>query len=132
MMDAKFMNLNPNKMNIVKRPIGKSKPYNTINEDYLIERHKDTQLFIPPTKDNFKGTDNSNPIVCSVFGCDNHLTTEQQLYGTKCIHHQLNNQPKGLIDGHDIHYYRRLVLRNLNFHEVKKGKPHSIPKEKTA
>lgn len=41
---------------------------------------------VQPTMINFKGSD--EPLVCSVFGCSNHLTTEQQLYGTKCIHHQ--------------------------------------------
>ena len=41
---------------------------------------------VQPTMINFKGSD--EPLVCSVFGCSNQLTTEQQLYGTKCIHHQ--------------------------------------------
>ena len=43
---------------------------------------------VQPTMMNFKGSDVDEPTVCSVFGCKNHLTEEQKLYGTKCIHHQ--------------------------------------------
>jgi len=47
---------------------------------------------VQPTHINFLGSDLDNPTVCSEFGCKNHLTTEQQLYGTKCIHHQKKNK----------------------------------------
>lgn len=70
-----------------KRSAGKPpKPYNTIEDRYLIDRHKNTPMVVYPTSLNFKGTD--EPVVCSHFGCKNHLPPEQQLYGTKCIHHQ--------------------------------------------
>ena len=72
-----------------KRSAGKPpKPYNTIEDKYLIDRHKFTPLVVFPTHINFNGSDTDNPTVCSVFGCRNHLTAEQKLYGTKCIHHQ--------------------------------------------
>lgn len=45
-------------------------------------------LVVQPTSLNFKGNDQDEPIVCSEFGCPNHLTAEQQLYGSKCPHHQ--------------------------------------------
>jgi len=60
--------------------------YNTIEDRYLVDRHRFTPLVIPPTMMNFSGT--TEPAVCSEFGCRNHLTTEQKLYGSKCIHHQ--------------------------------------------
>ena len=47
---------------------------------------KDILLIIPPTKINFNG--NEEPIVCSHFGCNHHLTLNQQLYGSKCPAHQ--------------------------------------------
>lgn len=31
--------------------------------------------------------ENTEPVVCSVFGCDHHLTPGQQLFGTKCPAH---------------------------------------------
>lgn len=78
-----------------KRGAGKPpKPYNTIEDKYLIEKynkHKNTELVIQPTENNFKGL--TEPVVCSYFGCPNHLTPEQQLYGTKCIHHQRKVKP---------------------------------------
>jgi hypothetical protein len=69
---------------IMGQPIKYGKDY--IDDKYLIDRHKFTPMVIPPTMINFSGT--TEPTVCSVFGCRNHLTTEQKLYGTKCIHHQ--------------------------------------------
>lgn len=54
----------------------------------LVDIYDHTFLNIPPTEINFKGSDRDEPIVCDEFGCPNHLTPEQQLYGTKCIHCQ--------------------------------------------
>lgn len=71
---------------IMGQPIKYGKHY--IEDKYLADRHKLTPLAIPPTMMNFKGSDVDEPTVCSVFGCKNHLTEEQKLYGTKCIHHQ--------------------------------------------
>ena len=72
-----------------KRSAGKPpKPYNTIEDKYLIDRHKFTPLVVLPTYINFNGSDTDNPTVCIEFGCRNHLTTEQKLYGSTCIHHQ--------------------------------------------
>lgn len=51
-------------------------------------RYKDVVLSIPPTQINFKGTDIDEPLVCSEFDCGRHLTHEEILYGTKCIHCQ--------------------------------------------
>ncbi len=53
-------------------------------------RYKDVVLSIPPTDINFKGTD--EPIVCSEFGCSNHLSNEEKLFGTKCVHCQHKNK----------------------------------------
>lgn len=73
-----------------KRSAGKPpKYYSTIEDKYLIDRHKSTPLIVEPTGQNFKGT--FEPVVCSEFTCSRHLTAEQQLYGRFCPHHQ---QPK--------------------------------------
>ena len=75
---------------MLKRGAGKPPNYSLpyIEDKYLIEKHKYTPLVVYPTGVNFNGTELDNPIVCSEFGCNTHLTPEQQLYGTKCIHHQ--------------------------------------------
>lgn len=49
---------------------------------------KQIPLVIEPTGLNFKGNDPDNPIICSTFGCKNHLPPQQTLFGTKCIHCQ--------------------------------------------
>lgn len=49
------------------------------------ERYNREHLIIEPSSFQFKGADSDEPIVCSQFGCKNHLTPEQQLYGSKCI-----------------------------------------------
>ena len=41
---------------------------------------------VEPTKDQFQGTE--EPIVCSEFGCNVHLSNREILFGTKCINHQ--------------------------------------------
>ena len=70
-----------------KRSAGKPpKPYNTIEDKYLIDRHKNTSLEVQITSDNFSGT--IEQIVCSKFGCNKHLSTQEILFGTTCIHHQ--------------------------------------------
>lgn len=72
-----------------KRSAGKPpKPYNTIEDKYLIDRHKHTSLVVYPTGVNFKGSDLDNPIVCSHFGCATHLSNEEKRFGTTRIHHQ--------------------------------------------
>ena len=45
-------------------------------------------MSVPPTKINFNGTDIDEPIVCSNFGCNNHLSNEEKLFGSKCVHCQ--------------------------------------------
>lgn len=55
-------------------------------------RYKDVVLTIPPTEINFKGNDIDEPLVCSEFNCGRHLTPEERLYGTKCIHCQKKNK----------------------------------------
>lgn len=65
--------------------------------EYYKKRHRPTttemfkegrftfiDLKVEPTSNNFKGSDPNEPIVCSEFGCRNHLTPEQQLYNSKC------------------------------------------------
>lgn len=54
----------------------------------MLHKYDRTNLVVVPSQFQFKGTDIDEPVVCSHFGCANHLTPEQQLYGTKCIHHQ--------------------------------------------
>ena len=54
----------------------------------MLNKYDKSTLVIIPSAFQFKGTDIDEPIVCSQFGCAVHLTPEQQLYGTKCIHHQ--------------------------------------------
>ncbi len=72
-----------------KRSAGKPPQYTQYIEDkYLIDKHKNTALVVPPTMKNFAGTDELEPTVCSVFGCKNILSHEHRLYGTTCIHHQ--------------------------------------------
>ena len=60
----------------------------TTMDIFVEEKYCRNDLFIEPTKLNFSGTELDNPIVCSEFLCNNHITHEQQLYGTKCIHCQ--------------------------------------------
>lgn len=75
---------------IAKRPVGKPPRFynNTIEDKYLIEKHRYTPLVVSPTMDNFKGMDLENPIICSVFGCRVKLSKTERLFGTTCVHHQ--------------------------------------------
>lgn len=81
------------RVSICKRSAGKPPKFynNTIEDKYLIEkynRHKNTELVIEPTVNNFCGTEKNNPVVCSHFSCNTHLTPTNLLFGTTCIHHQ--------------------------------------------
>ncbi len=71
---------------IMGQPIKYGKHY--IEDKYLIDKHKNTALVVPPTMKNFAGTDELEPAVCSVFGCKNHLSLEERRFGNICIHHQ--------------------------------------------
>lgn len=52
------------------------------------DKHRTTQLSIEPTQMNFKGSDREEPVVCSYFGCNTHLTETEILCGTRCLNHQ--------------------------------------------
>jgi len=64
----------------------------TTTEIFMPDRFNHSDLCTLPTSINFKGSDPDEPLVCSHFGCRTHLTPEQQLYGTKCIHCQENTE----------------------------------------
>lgn len=75
---------------IAKRSAGKPPRFynNTIEDKYLIEKHRYIPLLVSPTMDNFKGMDLENPIICSYFGCKVKLSRTERLFGNTCIHHQ--------------------------------------------
>ncbi|HQV53967.1 MAG TPA: hypothetical protein PLX17_00550 [Chitinophagaceae bacterium] len=52
------------------------------------EMMKDILLVIPPTRINFNGADQDEPIVCAEFGCSKHLSLTEQLASKFCINHQ--------------------------------------------
>lgn len=59
-----------------------------LEDKYLIDKFRYDPLVVPPSIENFTGTDELEPLVCSRFGCRKKLTHEESLYGSLCIHHQ--------------------------------------------
>ena len=74
----------------VKRKVGNPhfKIKKTIEDKYLIEKHRDRVLSIEPTDMNFKGSDRDEPECCNEFGCGRVLNSQEKLFGNKCINHQ--------------------------------------------